>query len=174
MMEQRYAEITRINTEVGDIDLVEVGESIAAAQLSQVDLAEHQETIEKLQATFAKSKWANLVPEAIEIEIQLAVENNIFICKLDAVFPGEASAENGLPTFEVVDWKTGVAPTSEADVYERSLQLALYRLAFATLKNVPLENVSACLYYVTDDKTVVPAHMLNREEILDLWDKVLS
>ena len=174
MMEQRFAEITRINTEAGDIDLVEVGESIAATQLSQVDLAEHQETIEKLQATFAKSKWANLVPEAIEIEIQLAVENNIFICKLDAVFPGEPSSQNGLPTFEVVDWKTGVAPSNEAEVYERSLQLALYRLAFATLKNVPLENVSACLYYVTDDKTVVPPHMLNREEILDLWGKVLG
>lgn len=174
MMEQRYAELARINSEVSELDLAEVGESIAAKQLSQVDLAEHQETIEKLQATFAKSKWANLVPEAIEIEIQLAVENNIFICKLDAVFPGDVSAVNGLPTFEVVDWKTGVAPTNEQEVHERSLQLALYRLAFAALRNVPLENVSACLYYVTDDITVVPPHMLSREEILELWGRVLE
>ena len=132
-----------------------------------MDLAEHQETIEKLQATFAKSKWANLVPEAIEIEIQLAVENNIFICKLDAVFPGEASAENGLPTFEVVDWKTGRRPADE-------LQLAIYRVAWAELRGVPVDAVAASFYYVATGAVERPGALPGRTELTEQWQAAMA
>jgi len=171
LMEQRYADVVRLASEAPDIDLQEAGEQVWAQQMAQVDLAEHAETVAQFQATFEKTKWASMLPEAIEIEIQLAIGANIFICKLDAVFPNGTAAD-GTPLFEVVDWKTGVAPKDDDEIAERSLQLALYRLAFSELMGLPIENVSACLYYVTDDRTVTPKHMLNRDEILELWSKV--
>jgi hypothetical protein len=45
-------------------------------------------------------------------------------------------------------------------------------LAFAELRGLPIENISACLYYVTDDEIVTPEHMLGRDEILELWAAV--
>ena len=175
MMEQRFAAIEGVMSS-GDFDaqaegasasIQELGAEVWATQLSQVDLAEHRETIDELQAQFEKSRWANQVPAAVEIEIQLAVNDNIFICKLDAVF----ETENG---YEVVDWKTGVAPTSPQEVEERSLQLALYRWAFATLKQVPLERVSASLYYVTTNEVVTPEPLLDRDQLLERWAKVTA
>jgi DNA helicase-2/ATP-dependent DNA helicase PcrA len=171
MMEQRFAGIEGLMAS-GDYDsdpgsIQELGLELWAKQLSQVDLAEHRETIDELQAQFEKSRWANLVPAAVEIEIQLAVNDNIFICKLDAVF----ETENG---FEVVDWKTGVAPSSAQEVEERSLQLALYRWAFATLKQIPLEQVSASLYYVTTNEVVTPEPLLDRDQLLERWANVTA
>lgn len=171
LMEQRYADVVRVASEAPDIDLQEVGEQVWAQQLTQVNLADHAATVAEFQATFEKTKWASMLPEAIEIEIQLAIGANIFICKLDAVFPN-GTAPDGSPLYEVVDWKTGVAPKDKQEVAERSLQLALYRLAFAELRGLPIENISACLYYVTDDQTVTPDHLLGREEILELWAAV--
>ena len=175
MMEQRFAGIEGILGS-GDYDaqvegtpasIQELGLELWAKQLNEVDLAEHRETIDELQAQFEKSRWANQIPAAVEIEIQLAVDNNIFICKLDAVF----ATENG---YEVVDWKTGVAPKSPQEVEERSLQLALYRLAFATLKQIPPEQVTACLYYVTDNEVVTPDPLLSKEELLARWKRVTA
>jgi DNA helicase-2/ATP-dependent DNA helicase PcrA len=171
MMEQRFAGIEGLMAS-GDYDsdpgsIQELGLELWAQQLSQVDLAEHKETINDLQAQFEKSRWANQIPAAVEIEIQLAVNDNIFICKLDAVF----ETENG---YEVVDWKTGVAPKGEQEVEERSLQLALYRWAFATLKGIPLEKVSASLYYVTTNEVVTPEPLLDRDQLLERWAKVVG
>lgn len=175
MMEQRFAAIEGVMSS-GDFDaraegaaasIQELGSDIWARQLSEVDLAEHKETIQELQTQFEKSRWANQVPAAVEIEIQLAVNDNIFICKLDAVFETETG-------FEVVDWKTGVAPTSKQEIEERSLQLALYRWAFATLKGLPLEKVSASLYYVTTNEVVTPDPLLSDTQLLERWAKVTA
>ena len=48
----------------------------------------------------------------------------------------------------------------------RSVQLAVYRLAWARLKGVPLETVSAAFYYVPDDAVVRP-HDLGSEAQLE-------
>lgn len=170
MMEQRFAGLERVLSDNPDVDLADAGEQLWAEQLGSVDLTEHQETIAELQATFATSKWANQVPYAAEIEIQLAIANNIFICKLDAVFVTQDAADN--QRFEIVDWKTGKAPTDAQDIADRSLQLALYRLAFATLKQIPLESVEACLYFVSENQVVTPSALLNRQKLLERWAAV--
>jgi DNA helicase-2/ATP-dependent DNA helicase PcrA len=102
----------------------------------------------------------------------LAVANNIFICKLDAVFATQDS--NGNQRFEIVDWKTGKAPTDAQDIADRSLQLALYRLAFATLKQIPLESVDACLYFVSENQVITAPTLLNRQQLLERWAAVTA
>jgi DNA helicase-2/ATP-dependent DNA helicase PcrA len=172
MMEQRFAGLARVLADNPEVDLADAGDELWAEQLDAVDLAEHQATIAELQATFATSKWANQVPYAAEIEIQLAIANNIFICKLDAVFATQDA--NGNQRFELVDWQTGKAPTDAQDIADRSLQLALYRLAFATLKQIPLESVDACLYFVSENQVVTPPTLLNRQQLLERWAAVTA
>ncbi|MFM5904797.1 MAG: UvrD-helicase domain-containing protein [Micrococcales bacterium] len=165
MMEERFAHLSRALATGGNID--DLGLEIAAQQVESVDLVAHKEKIAELQANFAQSEWANQQPAYVEIEIQLAVENNIFICKLDAVF----QTADG---FEVVDWKTGASPKGQKEEDERVLQLALYRVAFAALKRIPIERVSACLYYVEENRVIRRTDLDDLPALLKRWKSVAS
>ena len=171
MRKERFAALSRAQfSDPDDVDylsLAELGVQIAAEQLGGIDLAAHREKISALQATFAKSRWADQVPADTEIEIQLAIGNNIFICKLDAVF---ATSDGG---FEVVDWKTGKKPATKDEAAQRALQLALYRMAYAQYKKLNPDNVTATLYYVEDDFELKP-DLLSREQLLELWGQVAT
>jgi DNA helicase-2/ATP-dependent DNA helicase PcrA len=61
--------------------------------------------------------------------------------------------------YEVVDWKTGRAESSDP------LQLAVYRLAWAELSDVPLTSVDACFYYVRSGDVEVPHDLPGRREL---------
>lgn len=132
------------------------------------DLALHRELIEKLDANFAESRWAGQEPIQAEIEIQMAIENNIFVCKLDAVFASKDSRFD----VEIVDWKTGKPPKDEEELANRSLQLALYRMAYARLFNISPERISCSLYFVLDNKEVQVTELLSETELLAKWAKV--
>ena len=125
------------------------------------------ESIKALQENFEKSRWANLEPLEIEREIQLTIEGNTFICKLDAVFQTPTGVE-------VIDWKTGKKPRDKADEELRALQLALYRLAYSRFSGLPLESIEASFYFVADSTEVRPERLLDEAELLDLWRKVIS
>ena len=71
----------------------------------------------------------------------------MIICKLDAVF---RRADRG-GRIEIVDWKTGAPPRTEAERDERMLQLELYRRAYHAKHAVPLSQIDVALYYVADD-----------------------
>ena len=58
---------------------------------------------------------------------------------MDAVFRDPGGG------FTVVDWKTGVRPTEPADERAAAVQLAAYRLAWARLRDVPVDDVRAAL-----------------------------
>ena len=60
--------------------------------------------------------------------------------RIDAVYEDAADGDG----FLVVDWKTNRQPDADP------LQLALYRLAWAELRGVPVERVRAGFYYVRD------------------------
>ena len=62
--------------------------------------------------------------------------------------------------FDVVDWKTGRPPSSAAEQRAVAVQLAAYRLAWAALAGVGVDEVRAAFYYVRDDVTVRPADLL--------------
>jgi DNA helicase-2/ATP-dependent DNA helicase PcrA len=125
------------------------------------------DSIADLQANFEQSRWANLKPLEIEREIQLTIDGNTFICKLDAVFETAAGVE-------VIDWKTGKKPKDKADEELRALQLALYRLAYSRFSGIPLERIEASFYFVAENAEVKPGRLLNEVELIDLWKSSLS
>ena len=52
------------------------------------------------------------------------------------------------------------------------MQLAAYRLAWAALAGVPLDQVRAAFYYVRDDRTVRPADLLDAAGLAALIESV--
>ena len=89
--------------------------------------------------------------------------------RIDAIF---TDAPGG--GIDVVDWKTGVPPTVGSRA-ERAVavQLAAYRLAWAALAGVPLDQVRAAFYYVRENLTVRPADLLDAAGLADLIDSSL-
>jgi len=84
------------------------------------------------------------------------------ICKIDAVyFDGER--------YQVVDWKTGKAPRDAADLEQKQLQLALYRLAYSRWKNIDASLIDAVLYFVSDNAVITPERIFEEDELLELW-----
>ncbi|KQW08510.1 ATP-dependent DNA helicase [Leifsonia sp. Root4] len=123
------------------------------------------EQFARLRATFEASPWADLAPEDVEVEIHLVLDEQVFICKLDAVY----RTEHG---YQIVDWKTGKAPKDAADLALKQTQLALYRLAYARWKGVPAELIDAVFYFVADDTVIAPDHLADEAELLALWASV--
>ena len=54
-----------------------------------------------------------------------------------------------------MDWKTGAKP-SGVKARVRALQLGVYRLAFARLRGLGLDQVDAAFYYAGTGETVFP------------------
>lgn len=124
----------------------------AAAELAQ------------LKERFAASEWARRSPIAIEVDVELPIEGVTIRSRIDAVFPPGA----GLDRVTVVDWKSGAPPRDEHERAAREVQLAVYRLAWATWQDIPVEDVDAAFYYVASDVTVRPERLLRRDEIIAL------
>lgn len=125
------------------------------------------ESIKDLQGNFEKSRWAKLIPLEVEREIQLTIEGNTFICKLDAVF----ETADGV---EIIDWKTGKKPKTKQDEELRALQLALYRLAYSRFSGLPLELIEASFYFVAENVEIKPERLLSEVELIELWKQTLS
>ncbi|MEY3755797.1 MAG: hypothetical protein RL356_69, partial [Actinomycetota bacterium] len=54
------------------------------------------------------------------------------------------------------------------DLATAAIQLAMYRLAYSKLKNIPIENVSAAFHYVADNQTVRVADVLDEAGLIAL------
>ena len=124
--------------------------------------------IEDLKETFLASRFESMQVADIECEIQVTINSNTFICKIDAVFHDP----NG--GYEIVDWKTGVAPKTEEEIAEKALQLALYRMAYSKFKGVSESDIKVCLYYVNENKEINPENVPSEKELIGLWNKVLE
>lgn len=140
-----------------------IGEGHSGEQAGDLDRAD----LARLQETFERSEWATLKPVEVERELHVPFDGHIVICKIDAVYE-----RNG--RFQIVDWKTGKAPTSAKELEERQLQLALYRLAFATWKGIDPELIDAVFYYVAEDRTIRPERLFDAEELLALWRAAMN
>ena len=111
---------------------------------SAADAAE----LQRLRDAFEASEWAALQPVEVETEIDFVTRRldgreHVVICKLDAVY------RRG-NRIEIVDWKTGRPPSSEAERRSRLLQLELYREAYHAKHGVPLDRIDVTLFYVGD------------------------
>ncbi len=127
--------------------------------------AVERERLEQLQQTFAASPWAHRTPLDVERELHLVMEGRILVCKIDAVYAVEGAPDR----VEIVDWKTGRAPRDADDRRAKELQLALYRLAYARWRGLPLDDVDAVFYFVADDEVLRPTALPDEAELRRLW-----
>ena len=133
--------------------------------ISEVD--NPSDDIVDLSEVFKNSRFKELSPADIEVEINLTRGQNTFVCKLDAVFQvGDR--------FEIVDWKTGRPPKTKAEQESMALQLALYRFAYSELRSIPIEMIDVSFYFVADDKELVPDQVPSPSELIATWEKLFS
>jgi DNA helicase-2/ATP-dependent DNA helicase PcrA len=145
---------------------------VTEADAGDVDVADDAsidaEKLAALQRTFEHSAWASLKPIDVEREIHLVLDGQVIICKIDAVY-ALTSGEGVGERYQVVDWKTGKAPRDDADLDEKQLQLALYRLAYAQWRGIDPAVIDAVFYYVADDRVITPRHLYDEDELVERW-----
>jgi DNA helicase-2/ATP-dependent DNA helicase PcrA len=131
------------------------------------DQANPDADLAELRSGFERSPWADRWPAAVEVPFETLVGDRLVRGRIDAVF---ADAPEG--GYDVVDWKTGHPPRSQAEHRAVSVQLAAYRLAWSALAGVPVAQVRAAFYYVAHDQTVRPADLLDEAGLAALIDHV--
>jgi DNA helicase-2/ATP-dependent DNA helicase PcrA len=114
--------------------------------------------LDAMVETFRQSEWAHRAPAHVEVPVETRIGDVVVRGRIDAVF---RDADGG---WDLVDWKTGRRPPA-AQLKVKAVQLAVYRLAWARLKNVPLEDVRAAFYYVADNQVVRPHDLGSAEKL---------
>jgi DNA helicase II / ATP-dependent DNA helicase PcrA len=150
-------------TEVIDTLSIELDDAVSDGQGDATEI----EQLEALKATFNASPWAARQPVEVEREIHLPFDGQVVICKIDAVYEQHGR-------FEVVDWKTGKAPKDAADLEQKQLQLALYRLAYSKWRGIDPELIDAVFYFVADNRVIRPDHIYDESELLERWRAALA
>ena len=130
------------------------------------DPGESDDDLLELRARFEAGEWGGRWPSEVEVPFDTLIGDRQVRGRIDAVF-GEPDGG-----FDVVDWKTGQPPRTQADKDAVAVQLAAYRLAWAALAGVPLDQVRAAFYYVRHDLTVRPADLLDEAGLVRLIDRV--
>ena len=93
----------------------------------------------------------------VEVPFETVIAGTLVRGRIDAIYKTEAG-------FEVVDWKTGSKVLDE----DSAIQLAIYRMAWAQLANVPVEQVSAAFHYVPTGVTDRRTNLMSRDELIAL------
>ena len=114
-----------------------------------------------LQDAFLASEWADRTAEAVEVSVETPVAGVVLRGRIDAVFARPGGG------WDVVDWKTGRPPGPDR-ARAAAVQLAVYRLAWARLNSVPLEQVSAAFFYASTGQTVRPVDLFTETELEEL------
>jgi DNA helicase-2/ATP-dependent DNA helicase PcrA len=123
--------------------------------------------LEDMVATFRESPWAHRSPAHVEVPVETRIGEVVVRGRIDAVF---RDADGG---WDLVDWKTGRRP-SAGQLKTKSVQLAVYRLAWARLKDVPLDEVRAAFYYVADNQVVRPHDLASGAELEEIVAAALA
>jgi len=118
---------------------------------------EEDQKLEDLKNQWLASSWAALQPYAVEVPFETVIAGILVRGRIDAVY----KTADG---FEVVDWKTGSKTLGESS----AVQLAIYRLAWAKLQAIPVDQVSAAFHYVPINRTDRRANLLSEDQLTDL------
>ena len=103
----------------------------------------------RMKERFLASDWAHRTPAEIEIAVETVIDGIAVRGRIDAVFPRPQGG------FTIVDWKTGAKPSGDSGL-TRALQLAAYRVAFARLRGLDLDDVDSAFYYAGTGETIWP------------------
>ncbi len=167
-VEERYKAPKFFDDELGSQYEFELDGSQFDREFRPIDL-----DLAALQAKWSASQWANRTPVDIEVgfETMLGGRGGLLIRgRIDAVYPRLDAYGKEDGGFEVIDWKTGKVKSGE-DLETAAIQLAMYRLAYAKLKKIPVSQISAAFYYVQSGNTVAPANLLGEAELIALITK---
>ncbi|GAA1633998.1 ATP-dependent DNA helicase [Leucobacter chromiireducens] len=126
--------------------------------------AELQPLIEQ----FERSRWAMLEPLAVELEVSLPFAGRTLVCKLDAVYRQTAD-RGGADRVEIVDWKSGRPPRTDAERESRFFQLDLYRHAYALWSGRDPELIDVSLFYVADGMELRSGSPRSLAELEEIW-----
>ncbi|HIW46737.1 MAG TPA: ATP-dependent helicase [Candidatus Yaniella excrementigallinarum] len=121
----------------------------------------------ELRERFQASQWAQRVPVMIEAAVETSVLGLTLRGRIDAVFRtgGDPDIDfDPAATWELVDWKTGRIPP-DREMPQRSLQLAIYRLAWSRLHNIPLENITGRFVYIAHGVEKTPHDFASEKEL---------
>ncbi|WP_017570888.1 ATP-dependent helicase [Nocardiopsis halotolerans] len=129
------------------------------------ETAGEDEDLAELQSRFEESEWGSRIPVEVEVPFETVIGDRLIRGRMDAVFHDPVSGH-----YDVVDWKTGSPPGNDAERRAVGVQLAAYRLAWADLAGVELEEVRAAFHYVRAGQTVRPADLLDAEGLAALFE----
>lgn len=148
-----------VEARFGQQALIDV-EELAGRGDAGIDDVTDEAELRELVETFEAGPFGARVPIAVEAPFGLVLGagegRQVVRGRIDAVYAEEAGAP---ASYLVVDWKTSAKQTADP------LQLALYRLAWAELSGVPLEQVRAAFYYVRSGDLVVHDDLPDRTGI---------
>ena len=120
----------------------------------------------ELQAAFTASAWASRTPVDVEVPFEMTVGEVVVRGRIDAVFEDPDGGAT------VVDWKTGEPPATNDELAHAAVQLAVYRLAWASLTGCPESKVRAAFHYVRTGRTVSPRTLPGADDLAALLAKV--
>ncbi|MDR6506385.1 ATP-dependent DNA helicase [Arthrobacter oryzae] len=123
--------------------------------------------LDSMVETFRNSEWAHRAPAHVEVPVETRIGDVVVRGRIDAVF---RDADGG---WDLVDWKTGRRPAA-GQLKVKGVQLAVYRLAWARLKGVPLDSVRAAFYYVGENQVVRPHDLGTAEQLEDIVTAALA
>jgi DNA helicase II / ATP-dependent DNA helicase PcrA len=118
---------------------------------------EEDRTLEELKASWLKSEWADRNAHAVEVPFETVIAGTLVRGRIDAIYKTEQG-------FEVVDWKTGSKVLDE----DSAIQLAIYRLAWAKLAGISVEQVSAAFHYVPTGEIDRRANLATEADLIAL------
>ncbi|MCH0569605.1 UvrD-helicase domain-containing protein [Streptomyces sp. MUM 136J] len=119
---------------------------------SDAEIADERE-LEVLKEAFERTAYAHRTPHLVEAPFQIDIAGRVVRGRIDAVYK---EGDGDTATYEIVDWKTNRARDADP------LQLAVYRLAWAEQRGVPLESVTAAFLYVRTGEVVRPGGLPDR------------
>jgi len=123
--------------------------------------------LDEMVSAFKQSEWAHRAPAFVEVPVETRIGDVVVRGRIDAVFRDSDGR------WQLIDWKTGRRPSGQ-QLASRAVQLAVYRLAWARLQGVPLDDVSAAFYYVVDDSVVRPHDLGTAEELEEIIERALK
>ena len=121
-------------------------------------------TLKELQDKWLASPWATKQPHEVEAGFEMVIEGTVLKGRIDAVY------KDG-DQYEVIDWKTGRTKSGD-DLESASIQLAMYRLAYARLHEIPLANIRAGFYYVASGEMIYRDQLSEENEIAAIIQSV--
>ncbi|MET7276910.1 ATP-dependent DNA helicase [Kribbella sp. NPDC005582] len=113
-----------------------------------------------LMEAFRTGPYGETSPYEIEAPFALALGGRTIRGRIDAVY--QVVRPDGSRGYDVVDWKTSRSETADP------LQLAIYRVAWAELMNIPLEAVGAAFYYVRTADVIRPESLPGKQQLIEL------